>query len=95
MFKSYANMRQPADGDGNIDHCTGDAGLAIALINRDGEKMCTISKGTNPCCYTMKLLFKVKKMVSVPKVQSVQMQTVKNDCRSCRGSLYSIGPLPA
>ena len=33
-------------------------------------------------------------MVSVPKVQSVQMQTVKNDCRSCRGSLYNIGPLP-
>ena len=22
MFKSYANMRQPADGDGNIDHRT-------------------------------------------------------------------------
>ena len=38
---------------------------------------------------------KWKKWCPLPKVQSVQMQTVKNDCRSCRGSLYSIGPLPA
>ena len=26
MFKSYANMRQPADGDGNIDHRTSGSG---------------------------------------------------------------------
>ena len=59
MFKSYANMRQPADGDGNIDHCTGDAGLAIALINRDGEKMCTISKRTR-AMITFKTPFRLR-----------------------------------
>ena len=45
------------------------AGWTIGLINRDGEKMCTISKRTNSC-YTLHCsssLFKVKKMVSAPK----------------------------
>ena len=74
-------------------HWSSDEAGLLGWSTETEKKCAQFQRETNPCCYTITPI-QSEKMVSVPKVQSVQMQTVKNDCRSCRGSLYNIGPLP-